>query len=226
MICKVTEQFLGKQLILATLVRQLSATCTCDYCRGCHTHTHTHTHTHSPHSHNLTGYTLYTLPPPSGGVDLLFPLNVLSSYDHHDPTSHGNRTLTYHRLVEAFKYMFALRSQLGDTDCEGCNGSAVRGVVDDMIRCVWVWVWVWVGVGVGVGGCGCGCVCMCGWVCACISICHSSTDYAASIRESISDKETHNLSYYHAHYATPPNDHGTTHVSVLGPDGMAVSVTS
>ena len=54
----------------------------------------------------------------------------------------------------------------------------------------------------------------------------SSLDYAAAVKSQISDDTTHNLSYYHAHYATPPKDHGTTHISVLSPDGMAVSVTS
>jgi gamma-glutamyltranspeptidase/glutathione hydrolase/leukotriene-C4 hydrolase len=89
-------------------------------------------------------------------------------------------------MVEAFKYMFALRSQLGDTDCEGCDKEGVWRVVNDSI----------------------------------------SLDYAASIKANISDKQTHNISYYHAKFAPPPTDHGTTHLSVLSPDGMAVSVTS
>ena len=43
----------------------------------------------------------------------------------------------YHRMVEAFKFMFALRSQLGDTKCDDCDGDAVWSVVDNMTRLVW-----------------------------------------------------------------------------------------
>ena len=107
------------------------------------THTHTLTLTHI-HPHTLTGYTLYTAPPPSGGPELLFPLNLLSLYTHHNPPSppspspspsaSDDLNLTYHRMVEAFKYMFALRSQLGDTDCDGCDEEGVWRVVNDSIK--------------------------------------------------------------------------------------------
>ena len=56
--------------------------------------------------------------------------------------------------------------------------------------------------------------------------CSFSLSYAAEIKSLISDDTTHSPSYYHSDYAPPPDDHGTTHVSVLSPDGMAVSVTS
>ena len=49
-------------------------------------------------------------------------------------------------MVEGFKFMFALRSRLGDTECEGCEGDEVWGVVNNMTRCV------------------CVCVCVCQWV--------------------------------------------------------------
>ena len=38
-------------------------------------------------------------------------------------------------MVEGFKFMFALRSRLGDTECEGCEGDEVWGVVNNMTRC-------------------------------------------------------------------------------------------
>ena len=66
-------------------------------------------------------------------------------------------------------------------------------------------------------------------MCVCVMevlIFNYSLDYAAIIKSLISDDITYNISHYHAHYAPPPSDHGTTHISVLSPDGMAVSVTS
>ena len=33
--------------------------------------------------------------------------------------------------------MFALRSQLGDTECDDCDGDAVWRVVNNMTRFVW-----------------------------------------------------------------------------------------
>ncbi|CAI8055687.1 Glutathione hydrolase 1 proenzyme [Geodia barretti] len=148
-----------------------------------------------PLSTEFNGYTLFTPPPPSGGPELLFPLNVLSLYTSSSssllpppppPPPPPLSPLMYHRMVEAFKFMFALRSQLGDTKCDDCDGDAVWSVVDNM----------------------------------------TSINYAAYVKSQISDDTTHNVSYYRADYATPPSDHGTSHISVLGPDGMAVSVTS
>ena len=49
--------------------------------------------------------------------------------------------------------------------------------------------------------------------------------YAEELRRKISDNSTHSCSYYGGFYANP-QDSGTTHVSVIGPTGDAVSVTS
>lgn len=54
----------------------------------------------------------------------------------------------------------------------------------------------------------------------------TSTEYADTIRKKInSDKTSNDPEYYGAVTATR-EDHGTSHVSVLAPDGSAVSVTS
>ena len=65
----------------------------------------------------FTGYTIHSTPAPSGGPLLLFILNVMDEY----PLSAlSSISLTYHRLIEAFKYGFALRTLLGDPNCEQC----------------------------------------------------------------------------------------------------------
>ena len=65
-----------------------------------------------------SGYTIHSTPVPSGGPLLLFLLNVMDEYGL-SPSSDIN--LTYHRLVEAFKYGFALRTLTGDPNCEECG---------------------------------------------------------------------------------------------------------
>ena len=53
----------------------------------------------------------------------------------------------------------------------------------------------------------------------------NSETYAAYIRSLINDNHTYNVSHYHAQYYGI-EDSGTSHISVLSPDGQAVSVTS
>lgn len=53
-----------------------------------------------------------------------------------------------------------------------------------------------------------------------------SDSYAQFLRmEKLDMSRTHNSSYY-TNISYEPHDHGTAHVSVLAPDGSAVSVTS
>ncbi|KAG8177918.1 hypothetical protein JTE90_015353 [Oedothorax gibbosus] len=52
-----------------------------------------------------------------------------------------------------------------------------------------------------------------------------SDDYADHIRERIDDYQTHGPDYYGVN-VTVKEDHGTAHVSIVGPNGDAVSVTS
>ena len=57
------------------------------------------------------------------------------------------------------------------------------------------------------------------------SLFSSSASYAETIQQMILDQRTFDVPHYHAHFSTLA-DHGTTHISVLAPDGQAVSVTS
>lgn len=59
---------------------------------------------------------LYTVPPPASGVLLGLILNVLNQYNFTEESiaDIDDRVLTYHRIIEAFKYAFAKRTELGD----------------------------------------------------------------------------------------------------------------
>lgn len=53
-----------------------------------------------------------------------------------------------------------------------------------------------------------------------------SKEYAETIRNSIKEEWTSNDPQYYGAVTVNPDDSGTCHVSVLGPDGSAVSATS
>ncbi|PVU95461.1 hypothetical protein BB561_001820 [Smittium simulii] len=52
-----------------------------------------------------------------------------------------------------------------------------------------------------------------------------SKEYAAQVRKNITDFQTHNFEYYNPEFDIK-EDHGTTHLSVVDKNGMAVSLTS
>lgn len=64
------------------------------------------------------GRTLYSAPPPGSGILLGFILNILDGYNFTKDSIDGidNTVLTYHRIIESFKYAYAKRTELGDTD--------------------------------------------------------------------------------------------------------------
>ncbi|XP_063825676.1 glutathione hydrolase 1 proenzyme-like isoform X2 [Ostrinia nubilalis] len=62
------------------------------------------------------GDTLYAPPPPSSGLILGYILNVLKGYKftRDSINSTQDKVLSYHRIIEAFKYAYATRTKLGD----------------------------------------------------------------------------------------------------------------
>ncbi|XP_057870182.2 glutathione hydrolase 1 isoform X1 [Cryptomeria japonica] len=67
-----------------------------------------------PLSADIMGYKILGMPPPSsGGAGMILVLNILASYGV-PSASYG--VLGLHRMIEAFKHMFAVRMNLGDPD--------------------------------------------------------------------------------------------------------------
>lgn len=121
------------------------------------------------------GEQLYTMPLSGSGDLLIFVMNILKDFDLKDDV------LSYHRIMEAYKFAYAKRSELADPDF-------VEGV-DALVKNL------------------------------------TSLDYANEIRKKIDDRRTHNeLGYYGDHFSAT-EDHGTAHISILAPNGDAISVT-
>ncbi|XP_035690060.1 glutathione hydrolase 1 proenzyme-like [Branchiostoma floridae] len=128
------------------------------------------------------GRVLLTSPPPSGGAVLSLILNILAGYGLNSSAREGvqNQVLTYHRMLEAYKFGFAHWMELGDP-----NFVNVEKLTKRMV----------------------------------------SKDFADELRRKIDDTRTFDSSYYGLD--VPSQDiSGTSHVSVLGPNGDAVAVTS
>lgn len=53
----------------------------------------------------------------------------------------------------------------------------------------------------------------------------TSDDFAHHVRDTIDLTRTHDIWFYNPEYSLK-NDSGTSHLSILGPGGSAVSVTS
>ncbi|CAH2003890.1 unnamed protein product [Acanthoscelides obtectus] len=126
---------------------------------------------------------LFSAPPPGSGVLLGLILNILDGYNFTRASIDGvnNTVLTLHRMIEAFKYGYAKRTELGDTDY-----NELSRLLSDL----------------------------------------TSKSYAEDIRRKISDNST---SYEPKDYGAvfySSEDHGTAHLSILAPNGDAVSITS
>ncbi|XP_045516741.1 glutathione hydrolase 1 proenzyme-like isoform X1 [Pieris brassicae] len=129
------------------------------------------------------GDILFTPPPPSSGVILVNILNILSGYNFTAESINGtdNTVLTYHRIIEAFKYAYSTRTKLGDMDFLK---------LEELIANV------------------------------------TSPEYGAEIRNLVNDTITSNSTSHYGAEEYQKNDAGTAHISVIGYNGDAVSLTS
>ncbi|XP_016766953.1 glutathione hydrolase 1 proenzyme isoform X2 [Apis mellifera] len=134
---------------------------------------------------NLTnGMKLFTVGLPASGAILTYILNILDRFNFtRDSIADFNRTtLTYHRMIETFKYAYALRNDMGDKEFVD-----MKELTNNL----------------------------------------TSKIHAKKTQMMIDDYRTWNDSaHYGARTISNAKDHGTAHVSVLAPNGDAVSATS
>ncbi|OMJ16651.1 Gamma-glutamyltranspeptidase 1 [Smittium culicis] len=126
---------------------------------------------------SYNGRKIITATPPASGSVITTIFNILEGYDLKNPK---DRELSVHRIIEAFKFGFSLRTDLGDP--------AFVNVTEIITKSY-------------------------------------DKNFAAKLRSRITDEETHSYAYYDLKNDFK-SDHGTTHVSALDKDGMAVSLTS
>ncbi|KAF9929198.1 hypothetical protein BGZ67_006452 [Mortierella alpina] len=124
------------------------------------------------------GRKVYTAPAPASGPVLISILNILERYNVGKSASSAD--LDTHHLVEAMKFGYAQRTELGDPDF-----TDLKETIRSMI----------------------------------------SKDTASQIRANISDTRTFPIEYYNPHWG-PIDNHGTTHLSTVDKDDMAVALTS
>ncbi|XP_073985422.1 scoloptoxin SSD14-like isoform X3 [Rhodnius prolixus] len=129
------------------------------------------------------GETVYSTPPPGSGAILTYILSILDGYNISamNSDSFEKETLTIHRMVEAFKFAFARRTELADP-----NFINMTELLHKLT---------------------------------------SKTYGKETCRQIKDDKTFQEIDHYGAVYHTT-DGHGTAHISVLSPDGDAVSVTS
>ncbi|KAF9557397.1 hypothetical protein EC968_007680 [Mortierella alpina] len=124
------------------------------------------------------GRKIYTTPAPTSGPILISLLNILERYDLGREKANAN--VEAHRLVEAMKFGYAQRTELGDPDYTDLNAK-IQSIM--------------------------------------------SKDTAGFIRANISDAQTFPVEYYNPHWG-PIENHGTTHMSTVDQNDMAVALTS
>ncbi|XP_043254168.1 scoloptoxin SSD14-like isoform X2 [Colletes gigas] len=130
------------------------------------------------------GVRVYTVGMPASGALLTYILNILDNFHFtSDSTADYNRTiLTYHRMIETFKYAYALRNDMADKDFVD-----MEELTENL----------------------------------------TSRSYAYKTRIKIDDHRTwDDPTHYGASTLSSAKDQGTAHVSVLAPNGDAVSATS
>lgn len=85
------------------------------------------------------GITLYSVPPPGSGTILALILNILDGYNFNETSisSIERAILTDHRIVEAFKFAFAKRTELGDPEFLPTNLVSFSDICRTCLTSIW-----------------------------------------------------------------------------------------
>lgn len=85
---------------------------------------------------NLGDLTLYATDPPSSGAVVALIINILKEYNFTKKSRDEEAVLTYHRVIEAFKYGFAGRAELGDPNFDTRTGvdtyDSIKAILSNM----------------------------------------------------------------------------------------------
>ncbi|WAR01462.1 GGT1-like protein [Mya arenaria] len=135
-----------------------------------------------------SGHMVYSPRPPSSGAVYMFILNILNGFNFSNDSvsTVPEATKSWHRMVEAFKHAYSLRTQLGDNHV---GTPAFREYVNELVRNM------------------------------------TDASFGEARRQMINDSTTFGTDYYQPMFSNVW-DHGTSHLSVVGPNGDAVSITS
>lgn len=156
------------------------------------------------------GTKLFTTGLPGSGALLSFILNVFEDYGFTSASlADFNATaLTYHRMIETFKYAYSFRTNLGDgayvdmTEVSAMREAMISANELDRIELRFNIAYK-------------------------LTRNLTSKSFARAIRERINDERTwQDPRHYGSSINFGAEDHGTAHVSILAPNGDAVSVTS
>lgn len=129
-------------------------------------------------------FTVYSAPPPGSGPLLSYMLNILDGYNLTNNTNWQTLdqvSLTFHRVIETFKFAYAQRTNLEDS-----KSHTVEKTIENLL----------------------------------------SKRYADETRAKIYDTKTFHDPEYYGVKQYMKEDDGTGHLSIVAPNGDAVSVTS
>ncbi|XP_013788464.2 gamma-glutamyltranspeptidase 1-like [Limulus polyphemus] len=133
--------------------------------------------------------TFYGVPPPGSGALLSYMINTLDEYGFNETSfsTNNKKVQNYHRMIEAFKYAYAKRTELEDpgVDASSSQYERISKLVQEL----------------------------------------ASKEFAKETKNNIYDNQTFDPS----HYGVEPfiqADWGTSHLSIVAPNGDAVAVSS